>query len=221
MAQLDIDRRKKKTETNETITKRLKKDCVFWGRLFCFVVFFFVFCTFVPSSLESIACIARGMLEVDILPNATLTILPWNGRSAPARTDGVQIHQSDYLSISFNFTGPNQMDSGMNLLLLLFVMVLMVSFSMVLQRTTSKMILHPIEKLLTQVKDTAASIFESVPDLGGEGEAEEDSDEEDNEDGTWKDANFKAVGWRESVSADVCTCCCFGGGTSLVDSEKT
>lgn len=128
---------------------------------------------------------------VDILPNATLTILPWNGRSAPARTDGVQIHQSDYLSISFNFTGPNQMDSGMNLLLLLFVMVLMVSFSMVLQRTTSKMILHPIEKLLTQVKDTAASIFESVPDLGGEGEAEEDSDEEDNEDGTWKDANFK------------------------------
>lgn len=193
---------------------------MFFGATVLFCCVLFLFCTFVPSSLESIACIARGMLEVDILPNATLTILPWNGRSAPARTDGVQIHQSDYLSISFNFTGPNQMDSGMNLLLLLFVMVLMVSFSMVLQRTTSKMILHPIEKLLTQVKDTAASIFESVPDLGGEGEAEEDSDEEDNEDGTWKDANFKAVGWRESVSADVCKCCCFGGGTSLVDSLR-
>jgi ABC-type transporter MlaC component len=99
------------------------------------------------------------------------------------------------LSISFNFTGPNQTDSGMNLLLLLFVMILMVSFSMVLQKTTSKMILHPIEKLLTQVKDTASSIFESVPDLGGPGEEEEDSsDDENNEDGTWKAANFKAQG---------------------------
>ena len=71
----------------------------------------------------------------------------------------------------------------------------MVSFSMVLQKTTSKMILHPIEKLLTQVKDTASSIFESVPDLGGPGEEEEDSsDDENNEDGTWKAANFKAQG---------------------------
>lgn len=129
---------------------------------------------------------------VTVLPTATLTILPWNGRSAPSRSDGVQIHESDYLSISFNFTGPNQTDSGMNLLLLLFVMILMVSFSMVLQKTTSKMILHPIEKLLTQVKDTASSIFESVPDLGGPGEEEEDSsDDENNEDGTWKAANFK------------------------------
>ncbi|CAK9024841.1 unnamed protein product [Durusdinium trenchii] len=139
------------------------------------------------------------------LSNATSSILPWTSpeRSGPSRADGVQVHQSDYLSISFNFTGPNQMDSGMNLLLLLFVMVLMVSlaadrmkrkvsFSMVLQKTTSKMILHPIEKLLTQMKDTAASIFESVPDLGGPGEEEEDSsDEENNEDGAWKDANFK------------------------------
>eukprot|EP00438_Fugacium_kawagutii_P015222 Skav206114 [mRNA] locus=scaffold172:3615:8144:+ [translate_table: standard] len=66
-------------------------------------------------------------------------------------------------------------------------MILMVSFSMVLQKTTSKMILHPIEKLLTQVKDTAATIFESVPDLGGPGEEEEDSsDDENNEDGTYK-----------------------------------
>ena len=42
------------------------------------------------------------------------------------------------------------------------------------------------------MKDTAASIFESVPDLGGPGEEEQDSDdEENNEDGAWKDANFK------------------------------
>ena len=74
---------------------------------------------------------------------------------------------------------------------------------MVLQKTTSKMILHPIEKLLTQVKDTASSIFESVPDLGGPGEEEEDSsDDENNEDGTWKAANFKVQGREDGEDGE-------------------
>ena len=41
------------------------------------------------------------------LSNATGQILPWSSQthSAPARSDGVQVHETDYLSISFNFTG--------------------------------------------------------------------------------------------------------------------
>ncbi|CAJ1339261.1 unnamed protein product, partial [Effrenium voratum] len=42
------------------------------------------------------------------------------------------------------------------------------------------------------VKDTAATVFESVPDLGGGPEEENDSNEDgENEDGTWKEATFK------------------------------
>ena len=37
------------------------------------------------------------------------------------------------------------------------------------------------------MKDTAATVFESVPDLGGGPEEENDSNEDgENEDGTWK-----------------------------------
>lgn len=127
------------------------------------------------------------------LPNSSLALLPWSSsRPAPIRSDGLQTQESAYLTMSFNWSAVNQTDSAMNLMLLIFVMVLMVSFSMVLQRTTRKMVLRPVEKLLNQVKDTAAQVFESVPDLGnGPGEEQDnESANEENEDGTWKEANF-------------------------------
>ncbi|CAJ1339262.1 unnamed protein product, partial [Effrenium voratum] len=65
------------------------------------------------------------------LPNSTM--LPWSTRSTPVRSDGKQVYESTYLRMRCNFTGPNQMDSAMNLLLLFFIMILMVGFSMVLQ----------------------------------------------------------------------------------------
>eukprot|EP00439_Symbiodinium_sp_Y106_P069917 s1476_g12.t1 len=71
------------------------------------------------------------------LPNSSLALLPWSSsRPAPTRSDGLQTQDTAYLTMSFNWSAVNQTDSAMNLMLLIFVMILMVSFSMVLQRTT-------------------------------------------------------------------------------------
>eukprot|EP00440_Ansanella_granifera_P036414 gb/GFBE01039513.1/.p1 GENE.gb/GFBE01039513.1/~~gb/GFBE01039513.1/.p1 ORF type:complete len:1034 (+),score=227.02 gb/GFBE01039513.1/:1-3102(+) len=128
------------------------------------------------------------------LPNRSLEQLPWStSRSHPVRLDSVQSRVSDNLSIEFNFRAPNQMDSGMNLLLLVFVMILMISFSMVLQNATSKIVLRPLEQLLLQVRQTASTIFESVTDMTQQGDDEnQPDDEEEAEDRDTRDAGFSA-----------------------------
>lgn len=121
--------------------------------------------------------------------NPTVTLLPWSStRGHPARSDSYQAHHFGDLTCRFNFRGPNQMESGMNLLLLVFIMLLMTSFSMVLQNATSRIVLRPLEKLLHSVRQTASTIFQSVTDMTSkEDDKEDDKEDSDTEN---KDASF-------------------------------
>ncbi|CAE8627361.1 unnamed protein product, partial [Polarella glacialis] len=94
------------------------------------------------------------------------TSFPWtSSREHPSRPRNLRTHESTNLSCAFNFQGPNQMDAAMNLVLLIFVMVLMVSFSLVLSQATRRIVLAPLDKLLAQVRQTASTIFQSVTDM--------------------------------------------------------
>jgi len=127
------------------------------------------------------------------LPSGSLDLLPWQTqRDHPIRSDSVQTQETETLLCEFNFRLPNQLDSAMNLLMLIFVMTLMIGFSMVLQNATTKLILHPLEKLLAQVRQTAAMIFQSVDDMAKTDTTMTEEAEEDENAATNPDVFFGA-----------------------------
>lgn len=100
------------------------------------------------------------------LPAPVAALLPWfSPRGPPKRAGNSVMLESESLVAEFNFKRPNQIDSLMNILLLLVVMVLMVGFSLVLSNSVSAIVLRPLEKLLLQVRKMASTIFQSVTDM--------------------------------------------------------
>lgn len=120
------------------------------------------------------------------LSNWSAALLPWqSSRSPPQRMTNSVKHESATLECDFNFKQPYQIDSLMNVLLLLVVMVLMVGFSLVLSNSVSAIVLRPLEKLLMQVRKMASTIFQSVTDMActmRDAEEENDDDESEEED---------------------------------------
>jgi len=107
--------------------------------------------------------------------------LPWTStRGPPARTTNSIRMESASLVAEFNFSKPNQIDSLMNVLLLLVVMVLMVGFSLILSNSVSAIVLQPLEKLLQQVRKMASTIFQSVTDMAVTMK-DEDSENDEND----------------------------------------
>ncbi|CAE8621137.1 unnamed protein product [Polarella glacialis] len=101
----------------------------------------------------------------DLLQNITEQ-LPWVAASGrPERAKNNVVFFSKHLVCEFNFTSPNQTDSLMNVLLLVVVIIMMLSFSLVLSNSVSAIVLRPLEQLLTQVRQMASTIFQSVTDM--------------------------------------------------------
>jgi hypothetical protein len=109
-------------------------------------------------------------------------LFPYNGRGPPARSDNIlRISKSSNMKCEFNFSHPKRMDAAMNMALVGFIMVLMVLFSLQMSYSVSRIVLQPLEKLLKQVKEAAATIFKSVTDMAemvGEEDEEEKSESE-------------------------------------------
>lgn len=83
----------------------------------------------------------------------------------PLRMSNNMVFVGNYLKVEFNFASPNQLDAWMNVVLLLLVMVLMITFSLILSQSVSNIVLKPLEQLLTQVRQMASTIFQSVTDM--------------------------------------------------------
>lgn len=104
--------------------------------------------------------------EQNALPAEALELLPWrDSGSAPARATDIYVVSSGNLLGEFNFAPPHQMDSLMNCLLMVVIIVLMVGFSLVLSNAVSAIVLKPLDKLLLQVHTMASTIFKSVADI--------------------------------------------------------
>jgi len=128
----------------------------------------------------------RAKVNIESLPILAQEDLPWSGtRPPPNRATNSIRHESASLICKFSFKKPNQIDSLMNVMLLLVVMVLMVGFSLVLSNSVSAIVLRPLEKLLMQVRNMASTIFQSVKTMSvtmreeGEESAEEIDEDED------------------------------------------
>jgi len=101
-----------------------------------------------------------------VLSAEVLAALPWEfPRGPPLRKANSVRHEGASLSCDFNFKKPHQNDSLMNILLLIVVTFLMVGFSLMLSNFVSARVLQPLEKLLTQVRKMASTIFQSVTDM--------------------------------------------------------
>jgi len=101
------------------------------------------------------------------LPDEVAVLLPWRQsvRGPPDRSANSVRQEGSSLVCEFNFERPNQMDSLMNIFLLIVIMVLMLGWSLMLSNFVSAQVLRPLEKLLLQVKRMASRIFQSVTDM--------------------------------------------------------
>jgi len=70
-----------------------------------------------------------------------------------------------HVGVEFNFTTVSQIDAVMSMALIIAVMMMMVFFSLRISNSVSRLVLAPLEKLLKQVKQAAATIFKSVTDM--------------------------------------------------------
>mmetsp|Transcript_59040 Transcript_59040/g.104933 ORF Transcript_59040/g.104933 Transcript_59040/m.104933 type:complete len:858 (-) Transcript_59040:75-2648(-) len=123
------------------------------------------------------------------LPSDVSQQFPWiSEKGAPLRLSNNMVYESDFFKVEFNLQSPNQIDALMNIMLLVVVMVLMVSFSLVLSNSVSAIVLRPLEQLLTQVRTMASTIFQSVTDMAvvmkEEAEDQDDEEEESEEEGS-------------------------------------
>ncbi|CAK0872800.1 unnamed protein product, partial [Prorocentrum cordatum] len=67
----------------------------------------------------------------------------------------------------------------MSVLLLVFIMGLMIGFSLVLSKAVSTIVLEPVEKLLLAVRNVASMIFKSVTEVAAK--VEDDGRDEEEE----------------------------------------
>jgi len=121
---------------------------------------------------------------------ATNDVLHEFSRGSPVRSTNMNRYEAGNVTCDFNFTEPNRVDSAMNMVLMLVIMILMVGFSLVLSNSVSAIVLKPLERLLTQVRKMASTIFQSVTDMGA---AMKDA-EEDNISDSSLDEDTHAVG---------------------------
>jgi len=106
-----------------------------------------------------------------------LARLPWEGgRESPERNTNRLVFESSRLRCEFNFQGPNQIDALLSIILLLCVMTLMVGASLNLGNSVSTVVLRPLEKLLDQVRDMAATVFKSAREMGDDGNSDDDGE---------------------------------------------
>jgi len=137
-----------------------------------------------------------GVVAPEVAP-----YLPWiSTKGPPLRLTNNVLYSSEHLTFEFNYQSPNQVDALMNILLLIVVMILMVNFSLVLSNSVSSIVLQPLEQLLTQVRQMASTIFQSVTDMAVVMNEEEDQSEQESSDDEDKG---KAFGHETELLAKV------------------
>lgn len=147
-----------------------------------------------PEQLaDQLAAFEKFYLNMNYFPYALNVTFPngevmkWtSSRGTPRRPGNVAVFYGNNETVValFNFSGPNQVDSGMNALLMTVIIILMVCFSLVLSNSVSAIVLRPLEKLLQQVRKMASTIFKSVTDMAQtmrEENEEQDDDEVEDE----------------------------------------
>jgi len=108
----------------------------------------------------------RAVGDEATLPTNVSVVLPWaSSRGPPTRSRNIISKQHGGLLCDFNFTGPSQTDSLMNVFLLVVIMVFMIGASNMLSTAVGQICLQPLEGLLAQMKDMATMIFKEVTDL--------------------------------------------------------
>lgn len=80
------------------------------------------------------------------------------------------------INVDYNFTSPRQLDSGLNMLLILIVMIILVIFSTALHKVIQRVVLVPLQDLLDQVRDLATTMFESVRDMSSAMKGDDDDE---------------------------------------------
>jgi len=126
------------------------------------------------------------------LSSTALAILPWHApRDAPQRASNIVSYESTIFICNFSFKQSNQIQALTNMGLLVFIMVLMVCFSLILSNSVSGIVLRPLEKLLAQVRKMASKIFKSVADMANYmAEETQESDSGGSESDTPQEATF-------------------------------
>lgn len=90
----------------------------------------------------------------------------------------------------FDFRRSTQLDAQMNIMLTVFVILLLMGFSLIMSKSISRIVLQPLEQLLSYLRNTTSTIFKSVTEVANK--LVEDEEEE-----------FNPRGSDEAMAVDV------------------
>lgn len=88
-----------------------------------------------------------------------------NFKDALKKEEFLKVRQKLFVRVKvwMDFAAANQLDSGINMILIFMVMLLLISFTYVLQqRIVNRIVLLPLEELLNSVRELAGTMFKSV-----------------------------------------------------------
>jgi len=104
------------------------------------------------------------------------TVWKQDGRFSEPSVNAARLDlQSGLLAASFDFTIARKMEAWMHMALMLFTITVMVLTTFFISRAISDLVLRPLQRMLTSVKQIAQPIFGGISALGGEEEEEDEA----------------------------------------------
>jgi hypothetical protein len=100
----------------------------------------------------------------------------------PVRKSSIRQISGDRIQARFSLAAPNQVSSGLATGLMIFVIVVMVSFGLLMSSSISEIALKPLERMLDTVRETCKHIFKYTSGL-------QDDEQEDENEGDYDDCD--------------------------------
>jgi len=96
----------------------------------------------------------------------------------PGRKNFIRIVSEDDFMAAFDLSTPRQYESVANISLIVFIIIIMCTFGMVTSNSITVIALHPLERMLSVVRQRCKQIFKYTDVLEEDEDDDEDSDED-------------------------------------------
>jgi len=107
----------------------------------------------------------------------------------PGRKGFIRIMNHNGFFTAFDMSTPKQMESGSNSGLIVFIIFVMISFGLVTSNSITVIALHPLERMLSVVRQRCKEIFQYTAGMEEE-DSDDDGDKEENYDDNEQSSEF-------------------------------
>lgn len=122
-------------------------------------------------------------------PSAGMAFLFNSSFVEPGRKGFIRIMNHNGFNTAFDMSTPKQLESGSHSGLIVFIIFVMISFGLVTSNSITVIALHPLERMLSVVRQRCKQIFQYTDELE-ESDSDEDGDKDENYDDNEHSSEF-------------------------------